>query len=127
MSESKKKEKEAPLVHGCLICDGSMDAPRKTEITGVVRCPSCGAPSRVLKNGNLESAILTDWIEPTRALWLATGSNVAPGYGFSQESVKDGVAGDRDRAAIRAWFRKNRKSMPPSYASWGRDEDRRFA
>ena len=55
------------------------------------------------------------------------GVQRGPGYGFSQESVKDGVAGDRARAALRAWFRKNRKSMPPSYASWGRDEDRRFA
>ena len=30
------------------------------------------------------------------------------------------------RARILTWFRKNAKSLPPSYASWGRNEDKRF-
>lgn len=120
-------KKPEPMSGDCIICDGMFTkGARPTDMPTVFRCPTCGAPLVKFKNETLHSPILADWVEPTRRFWAATRANVAPGYGFDPDSDKDGPETDRDKAVIRNWFRKNRKTMPPSYASWGREEDRRF-
>ncbi len=121
------KKTEAPPTGDCIICDAMFTkGARTTDVPKIFRCPTCGAPLVKSKDGTLRSAILPDWVDPTRRLWKAAKVNVAPGYGFDPESNKDGDETERTKALIRAWFRKNRKTMPPSYATWGRDEDRRF-
>ena len=122
-----KKIEPASATGDCIIC-GAMfvKGARPTDMASVFRCPTCGAPLVKGKDGVLSSCILSDWVDPTRRFWAAVKSNVAPGYGFDPESNKDGPEVERGRALIRNWFRKNRKTMPPSYATWGREEDRRF-
>ncbi len=123
------KKGEAPVKTGdCLICDEIfVNGPRATEVPLIFRCRTCGAPLVQTRDGTLRSVIIPEWVEPTRRLWKARKRDVAPGFGFDPESIKDGPEVERDRAAILAWFKKNHKSIPASHATWGRTEDKRFA
>ena len=118
---------------GCLICSSPLVDLRVTDVPRVLRCQTCGAPYMTAGlrgvGGSWDgpfTMISEEWIQPTKRLWEALGINVAPGFGFADGSQKDGRDVEHLRARILAWLRKNAKGLPPSYASWGRTEDKRF-